>query len=131
MKKLLVLFFCIVSFNTIAMDKKTTFSKDLFNKAQSEGKFVVVSSWIKYCSSCAGQMKILKTAKEEGGLSDIKFDNIEYFSFDVTNKEISNLLNVQYQTTLLIFKNNEEIYRSVGETTKDLIYEAIKSSIKT
>ena len=131
MKKLLILFFCIVSFNAIAMDKKTTFSKDLFNKAQSEGKFVVVSSWIKYCSSCAGQMKILKTAKEEGGLSDIKFDNIEYFSFDVTNKEISNLLNVQYQTTLLIFKNNEEIYRSVGETTKDLIYEAIKSSIKT
>ena len=76
-------------------------------------------------------MKILKTAKEKGELSDIKFDNIEYFSFDVTNKEISNLLNVQYQTTLLIFKNNEEIYRSVGETTEDLIYEAIKSSIKT
>ena len=130
MKKLLILFFCIISFNAIAMDKKTTFSKDLFNKAQSEGKFVVVSSWIKYCSSCAGQMKILKTANEKGELLDIKFDNIEYFSFDVTNKEISNLLNVQYQTTLLIFKNNEEIYRSVGETTEDLIYEAIKSSIK-
>ena len=74
-------------------------------------------------------MKILKQAKYEGGLSDIKFDNIEYFSFDVTNEEIANLLNVQYQTTLLIFKDNKEIYRSVGETTKDLIYEAIKSSI--
>ena len=79
--------------------------------------------------SCAGQMKILKQAKETGALSDIKFDNIEYFSFDVTNEEIANLLNVQYQTTLLIFKDNKEIYRSVGETTKDLIYEAIKSSI--
>ena len=55
--------------------------------------------------------------------------NIEYFSFEVTNKEIANLLNVQYQTTLLIFKDNKEIYRSVGETTKNLIYEAIKSSI--
>ena len=129
MKKLLILFFCVVSFNAIAMDKKTTFSKDLFNKAQSEGKFVVVSSWIKYCSSCAGQMKILNKAKSENELSDIKFDNIEYFSFDVTNKEIAELLKVQYQTTLLIFKDNEEIYRSVGETTEDLIYEAIKSSI--
>ena len=75
-------------------------------------------------------MKILKTPKKEGGLSDIKFDNIEYFAFDVTNKEIANLLKVQFQTTLLIFKNNKEIYRSVGETTEDLIYEAIKSSIK-
>ena len=76
-------------------------------------------------------MKILKTAKKEGVLSDIKFDNIEYFSFDVTNEEISKLLKVQYQTTLLIFKDNKEIYRSVGETTKDLLYEAIKASMKT
>ncbi|MDC3087960.1 hypothetical protein OA339_02380, partial [Candidatus Pelagibacter sp.] len=76
-----------------------------------------------------GQMKILNKAKKENELSDIKFDNIEYFSFDVTNKEIAELLKVQYQTTLLIFKDNEEIYRSVGETTEDLIYEAIKSSI--
>ena len=94
----------------------------MFNKAQSEGKVVIVSSWVKYCSSCAGQMKILNKAKNE-------FDNIEYFAFDVTNKEISKLFNVQYQTTLLIFKDNKEVYRSIGETNRDLIYEAIKSSI--
>ena len=129
MKKILTFIFCIFAFSANAMEKKTTFNKELFDKAQSEGKFVVVSSWIKYCSSCAGQMKILEQAKNEGRLSDIKFDNIEYFSFDVTNKDIANLLNVKFQTTLLIFKNNSEIYRSLGETTEDLIYEAIKSSI--
>ena len=129
MKKIFVIIFCILAFNVKAMEKKTTFNKELFDKAQSAGKVVVVSSWIKYCSSCAGQMKILNKAKKEGELVDIKFDDIEYFSFEVTNKEIANLLNVQYQTTLLIFKDNKEIYRSVGETTKDLIYEAIKSSI--
>ncbi len=129
MKKIYVLFFCILAFSVNALEKKTNFDKELFDKAQLEGKLVVVSSWIKYCSSCAGQMKILNKAKNEGELSDIKFDNIEYFSFDVTNKDIANLLNVQYQTTLLIFRDNKEIYRSVGETTEDLIYEAIKSSI--
>ena len=76
-------------------------------------------------------MRILKTAKKEGVLADIKFDNIEYFSFDVTNKEIAEMLKVQFQTTLLIFKDNKEIYRSVGETSKDLLYEAIKSTLKT
>ena len=129
MKKILITIFCVLAFSVNAMEKKTTFNKELFDKAQSEGKIVVVSSWIKYCSSCAGQMKILNKAKNDGELADIKFDNIEYFSFEVTNKEIARLLNVQYQTTLLIFRDNEEIYRSVGETTKDLIYEAIKSSI--
>ena len=129
MKKILITIFCVLALSANAMEKKTTFNKELFDKAQSEGKIVVVSSWIKYCSSCAGQMKILNKAKNDGELADIKFDNIEYFSFEVTNKEIASLLNVQYQTTLLIFRDNKEIYRSVGETTKDLIYEAIKSSI--
>ena len=129
MKKILVIIFFILTFNSNAIEKETTFNKQLFDKAQSDGKIVIVSSWIKYCTSCAGQMKILKKAKKQGELLDINFDNIEYFSFDVTNEKISNLFNVQYQTTILIFKNNEEVYRSIGETTEDLIYEAIKTSI--
>ena len=129
MKKILILFICIFTLSVNAMEKETTFDKELFNRAQSEGKIIIVSSWIKYCSSCASQMKVLQKAKNDGELLDIKFDNIEYFSFDVTNKEISDLFDVQYQTTLLIFKGNKEVYRSIGETTKDLIYEAIKASI--
>ena len=62
MKKIYIFIFCLIAFSANAMEKKTTFNKELFDKAQSEGKFVVVSSWIKYCSSCAGQMKILKQA---------------------------------------------------------------------
>jgi len=120
MNKIFIFIFFIFALSANA--KETTFNKALFDKAQSEGKIVVVSSWTKYCSSCASQMKVLDKAKND-------FDNIEYFKFDVQNKEIAKLFNVQYQTTLLIFKNNEEIYRSIGETSKDLIYEAIKSSI--
>ena len=122
MNKIFIFIFFIFAFSINAGEKKTTFNEELFNKAQSEGKVVIVSSWVKYCSSCASQMKVLNNAKNE-------FDNIKYFSFDVTNKDISNLLKVQYQTTLLIFKDNKEVYRSIGETSRDLIYEAIKSSI--
>jgi thiol-disulfide isomerase/thioredoxin len=122
MKKIFIFIFCIFAFSTNALEKITNFNKELFDKAQSDGKVVVVNSWAKYCSSCASQMKVLDKAKSE-------FNNIEYFTFEITNKEISSLLNVQYQTTLLIFKNNKEIYRSIGETSRDAIYKAIKSSI--
>ena len=122
MKKILILLFIIIPFNSIALEKKTTFSYDLFKKAQSDGKVVVVSSWIKYCPSCASQMKVLNKAKKE-------FNDIEYFTFDVTNKEISNFFNVQYQSTILIFKNNQEVYRSIGELSKDEIYRAINAVI--
>ena len=122
MKKFLVFICFVLTFSTKAIGKETTYSKELFNKALSEGKVVVVSSWIKYCSSCASQMEVLKKAKKD-------FENMEYFAFDVTNKDIAQFFNVQYQTTLLIFKDNKEVYRSIGETTKELIYDALKSSI--
>ena len=122
MKKFLVFICFVLAFSTKAIGKETTYSKELFDKALSEGKVVVVSSWIKYCTSCASQMKVLEKAKND-------FDNMEYFTFDVTNKEIAKFFNVQYQTTLLIFKDNKEVYRSIGETTKELIYDALKSSI--
>ena len=122
MKRIFIYIFLILSFSANVLAKETTFKKELFDKAQAEGKVVIVSSWVKYCTSCASQMKVLDKAKDV-------FNNIEYFKFDVRNKEIANLLNVQYQTTLLIFKDNKEIYRSVGETSKDLIYKAIQSSI--
>ena len=122
MKKILVII--TIFFTTISLSsaKETTFKKELFDKALSNGKVVVISSWIKYCTSCASQMKVLDKAKND-------FDNIEYFKFDVTNKEIAEFFNIQYQTTLLIFKDNKEVYRSIGETTKELIYDALKSSI--
>ena len=122
MKKILIFIFCTFALTTNALEKKTTFDEELFKKAQSEGKVVVISSWMKYCSSCASQMKVLNTVKND-------FENIEYFTFEITNKKISSLLNVQYQTTLLIFKDNKEVYRSIGETTREEIYTAIKNSI--
>tara|TARA_Y100001935_G_scaffold134798_1_gene111535 strand:- start:814 stop:1182 length:369 start_codon:yes stop_codon:yes gene_type:complete len=122
MKKILTFIFCIFAFSAIALEKKTNFNEELFMKAQSEGKIVVVSSWIKYCTSCTSQMKAINKLKEE-------FNNFEYYTFEVTNREIADLLNVQYQTTLLVFKDNKELHRSIGVTNKDTIYKVIKSLI--
>ena len=122
MKKLFVLLLIILPFNLAIAEKQTTFDNDVFNKAQSDGKTVVVSSWIKYCTSCASQMKALKDVEKD-------FDNLIYLTFDITNREIAKQLNIQFQTTLVIYKNNKEVYRSLGELTKDKIYKAINSVI--
>ena len=122
MRKLFILLLIILPFNLAVADKQTTFDNDIFNKAQSDGKTVIVSSWIKYCTSCASQMKALKDVEKD-------FDNLIYLTFDVTNREIAKQLNIQFQTTLVIYKNNKEVYRSLGELTKDKIYKAINSVI--
>ena len=122
MKKILAIITILFATISLASAKETTYKKELFDKALADGKVVVVSSWIKYCTSCASQMKVLDKAKND-------FENIEYFTFDVTNKDIAEFFDIQYQTTLLIFKDDKEVYRSIGETTKELIYDALNSVI--
>ena len=122
MKKIIFLVIILFPLSLNAGEKKTTFTNEIFNKAQSEGKTVVVSSWIKYCTSCASQMKALRDVEKD-------FNNLVYLNFDVREKEIAKQLNIQFQTTLLIYKNNKEVYRSLGELSKDKIYKAINSVI--
>jgi len=122
MKKIIFLIIILFPLSLNAGEKKTTFTNEIFNKAQSDGKTVVVSSWIKYCTSCASQMKALKDVEKD-------FNNLVYLNFDVREKEIAQQLNIQFQTTLVIYKNNKEVYRSLGELTKDKIYKAINSVI--
>ena len=122
MKKIIFLIIILFALSLNAGEKKTTFTNEIFNKAQSDGKTVVVSSWIKYCTSCASQMKALRDVEKD-------FNNLVYLNFDVREKEIAKQLNIQFQTTLVIYKNNKEVYRSLGELSKDKIYKAINSVI--
>jgi len=121
MKKILTFIFIVLSFNSFALAKTSTFSNEIFQKAQSEGKIVVINSWNKTCTTCAKQVKILDQAKQD-------FENVIFLSFEQTkDKKIAKLLGIQYWTTIVVYKDNKEISRSIGETSKDKIYSQIES----
>tara|TARA_B100000767_G_scaffold270238_1_gene293549 strand:- start:763 stop:1131 length:369 start_codon:yes stop_codon:yes gene_type:complete len=121
MKKIFILIFTLFSFNCFAVDKSTTFSNEIFKKAQANGKTVVINSWNKTCYTCASQIKILNEAKKD-------FEDILFLSFEQTkNKEIAKLLNIEYWTTIVVYSGNKEVSRSIGETKKSKIYSQIKS----
>jgi len=120
MKKLFTLLFVLISLNSYAVDKSTTFNKEVFKKAQLEGKIVVINSWNKTCYTCGKQVKILDQAEKE-------FPNILFLSFEQTkDKEIAKSLGIEYWTTIVVYKNNKEIARSIGQTKKSEIYSLIK-----
>ena len=121
MRKILVLIFTIISFNCFAVEKTTTFTNEIFNKAQLEGKTVVINSWEKSCTTCKRQIKILDQAESE-------FKDVLFLSFEQTkDKDIAKQLDIDYWTTIVVYKNNKEVYRSIGQTNKAKIYELIKS----
>jgi len=123
MKKILILIFSLISFNSLALDKSTTFTIEKFNKAQSEGKIVVINSWNETCLTCKKQVKILDEAEK-------KFAEILFLSFEQQkDKKVAEFLGIEYWTTIVIYKNNKEIYRSIGQTDKSKIYSTISGLI--
>ena len=121
MKKIFILIFTLISFNCFAVEKSTTFTKEIFNKAQSEGKTVVVNSWNKFCFTCKAQVKILDQAEKE-------FKDVLFLSFEQNkDKEVADLLKIDYWTTIVVYKDNKEIHRSIGQTDKTAIYSSIQS----
>ena len=45
----------------------------------------------------------------------------------IKDKDIAKQLGIDYWTTIVIYKNNKEVYRSIGQTDKAKIYQVIKS----
>ena len=123
MKRILIIIFVLIPFHALSIEKKTTFTVEKFNKSQEAGKVVVINSWNKSCSTCSKQIKILNEAEE-------KFKNVIFLSFEQNkNKDIARLLNIDYWTTIVIYKNNKEIARAIGITKKEDIYSLIKKGI--
>ena len=121
MKNISILVLIFLGISTYAISKETTFSNEIFKKAQLEGKTVVINSWNKTCTTCAKQVKILNQAKKD-------FKNVVFLSFEQTkDKKIAKSLGINYWTTIVVYKDNKEISRTIGQTNKDKIYLQIKS----
>ena len=121
MKNLIILIIVFLNVSFSATSKETTFSNEIFKNAQLEGKTVVINSWNKTCTTCAKQIKILDQAKND-------FKDIVFLSFEQTkDKEIAKSLGIDYWTTIVVYKNDKEISRTIGQTNKDKIYSQIKS----
>ena len=122
-KKFLILFFVLFSFQSFAIEKKTTFTVEAFNEAQKAGKTIVINSWNKSCGTCARQTKILNEAQKD-------FPDVIFLSYEQTkHKDIAKLLNVDFWATIIIYKNSKEVAKEIGVTSKSDIYSLIKKEI--
>ena len=122
MKKISSILFFLLITDVFAADVEMNFTKDAFESAQKAGKTVVVNSWNKWCYTCVKQEKIIKEAKKD-------FNDILFLSYAQKNKDIAEYLNIDYRSTIVIYRNNKEIARAIGITKKEEIYFLIKKGI--
>ena len=119
LKIILALLFSTALF---AAAEDVNFNKETFLKAQADGKIVVVKSYNKYCFTCIKQSTVFKEAKKD-------FNNIVFMSFKQSDEDISEFVKINRRSTIVIYKDNQEIARSIGESDKSEIYSLIKKNI--
>ncbi len=123
MKKILTFFILLISTHSFAADYKSNFNIEEFKSAQNDGKVVVIHSWNKFCTTCAKQKPILEKAKKD-------FQNVIFMNFEQTaNKDIANLLKINFWTTIVVYKDNKELAREIGLYNKEGIYNLIEKGI--
>ena len=121
--KILAFFILLISTSSFAGEYETNFNIEKFKFAQNNGKIVVIHSWNKSCSTCAKQKPILEKAQKD-------FDNVIFMNFEQTkNKDIAELLNIDYWTTIVVYKDNKELAREIGLYNERDIYNLIKKGI--
>ena len=123
MKKILILILFFNFSNALASEFDSNFTKKVFEQAQKDGKTVVVYSWNKFCSTCAKQKPILKQAKQD-------FSEVLFLDFEQTKyKDVAKYLNINYWSTIAVYKNNKQVTQAIGLNNKDDIYSLIKEGI--
>ena len=123
--KILAFFILLISTSSFAGEYETNFNIEKFKLAQNNGKIVVVHSWNKSCGTCAKQKPILEKAKKD-------FENIIFMNFEQTkNKDIAELLKIDYWTTIVVYKDNKELAREIGLYNERDIYNLIKKGIQS
>ena len=121
--KILAFFILLISTSSFAGEYETNFDIEKFKFAQNNGKIVVIHSWNKSCGTCAKQKPILEKAKKD-------FENIIFMNFEQTkNKDIAELLKIDYWTTIVVYKDNKELAREIGLYNQEDIYNLIKKGI--
>ena len=123
MKKILLLFIILISTDVLAFEKNTNFTFEKFEKAQQEGKTIVVNAWNKTCMTCAKQSKVFADAVND-------FKDVEFLFYEQTkHKDIAKNLNIKFWTTIVVYKGHNEISRKIGLTKKEAIYQLINKGI--
>lgn len=91
---------------------KKPFNPAAFEAAQASGKPILIDVSAPWCPTCKAQAPILSKLMSEPRFKNVVAFNVDYDS----QKDLLKKLNVQRQSTLIVFKGKQEAGRSVADT---------------
>ena len=124
MKKIFIIIFILISTNAFSTEnQRLNFTIETFEEAKKNGETIVVTAWNKYCGTCKKQKVVLDQAEKD--FKDILF---LYYSHPKM-KDVAKYLKIDHRSTILVYKGNAEVSRTLGLVDKYSIYLNIKKGI--
>ncbi len=102
------------------------FTQAGFEAAQKAGKPILIDTYATWCDICARQKPIIDKL-----LGEPQYKNVVTFrvNFD-TQKDVMRKFNARLQSTLIAFRGDKEVARSVGETQPEWIDDLLSKSLE-
>jgi thioredoxin 1 len=101
--------------STLALSAEVPFNQAQFDATRAAGKPVAVVFHADWCPTCRAQAPALK---ELAQTPELKLVTLYVADFD-TETTLKKSLGVTKQSTIVVFKNGQEIARSTGDTQRD------------
>jgi thiol-disulfide isomerase/thioredoxin len=101
------------------------FNQQDFDKLTQEGKPVVLGISATWCPTCRAQKPILDGLMKQPAYKNVTLMTIDFDSEKPTLKTFK----VNMQSTLIAFKGDKEVGRSVGDTTSSGIESLVKKAL--
>ena len=111
--------------STLAVSAEIPFNQAQFDATRAAGKPVAVVFHADWCPTCRAQAPVLKELTQTPELKPV---TLYVANFD-TEKTLRKSLGVTKQSTIVVFKNGQEIARSTGDTQQDSLAALLRHAI--
>ena len=119
--RILSMLFALALFAPAWALEKEPFSNERFAELQQAGELVLIDVFADWCSTCAKQQEILKKYLAEHPDVDLHILEVNYDK----DRNYVRQLRAPRQSTLLLYKGEDQFWYSVAETREDVIFDAI------
>ncbi len=102
-----------------------TYDAAEFTMAQGKGKTIVVDVYADWCPTCRAQAPILDELRAEKSGANVKFVKV---NFD-DEKAFLRKHRIPRQSTVLVFKGEKEVARTIAETNRTRLRSAILKAL--
>lgn len=103
----------------------SSYSASEFKMAQAKGQTIVVDVYADWCPTCRAQAPILDGLRKEQQKNGVKFVKV---NFD-DEKAFLRMHRIPRQSTVLVFKGEEEVARSIAETNRARLRSVVLSAL--